>query len=498
MATATQTYKRSLSGSVGSGLSSVFGGGGRTYYILEHKVSSRYHKAGEAQEIIVDQIELGRDSKCQVQFDESFKTVSRRHAAIVRDGDNWKLIHLSTTNKTFLNGHDVKSEWYLQNGDEIQLSINGPKLGFIIPSGNKAKTGSIGLSRRLSLFRQQALKPYKTAMAVMATVIVLLLGGGITYGVIDYQNDLEQKELSDAKIQEIKDEYGREKLRTDSLNKELNKLRVQFKDLKKKAEEQAKKQENNSQPIVHEGNISNEVLAACQPYVYFVKIRKLRIEYNGDVKVFENVGTGSGFLLEDGRFVTARHVAQPWMYFQSGGETNDILLFANLCAYNGGSVVCEIDAYSPDGSKLSFSSRNAYVSHVGEVRGDADGLTFVHGEIGPHDFAYFKTSKTKGLAYNNKLSTELPMRTKLTILGYPFGHGGKNLNDVSPVYSEAVVAKNGLEEGYILTTATTFESGNSGGPVFVSTNNKKFYVVGIVSASEGRSTGVIVPISAVK
>ena len=61
MSQPTQTYKRSLAGSVGAGLSSVFNAGGRTYYILEHKVSSQYHRAGEAQEIIVEQIEIGRD-----------------------------------------------------------------------------------------------------------------------------------------------------------------------------------------------------------------------------------------------------------------------------------------------------------------------------------------------------------------------------------------------------------------------------------------------------
>ncbi len=86
---------------------SVFGGSGRKYYILEHKVSSQYHRAGETQEIIVDQIEIGRDSRCQVRFDESFSTVSRRHAAIVKSGDGWKLVQLSTTNKTFLNGVPV-------------------------------------------------------------------------------------------------------------------------------------------------------------------------------------------------------------------------------------------------------------------------------------------------------------------------------------------------------------------------------------------------------
>ena len=109
----TRPYRATLSGSLGAGMSSVFNPGGRKYYILEHKVSSRYHRAGEAQEIIVDQIELGRDSRCQVRFDDSFSTVSRRHAAIVRDGDNWKLVQISKTNTTFLNGHPVQTEWYL-------------------------------------------------------------------------------------------------------------------------------------------------------------------------------------------------------------------------------------------------------------------------------------------------------------------------------------------------------------------------------------------------
>ena len=51
-------YKATLSGSIGAGMGSVFNPRGRKYYILEHKVSSKYHRAGEAQEIIVDQIEI--------------------------------------------------------------------------------------------------------------------------------------------------------------------------------------------------------------------------------------------------------------------------------------------------------------------------------------------------------------------------------------------------------------------------------------------------------
>lgn len=101
-------YKRTLAGSVGAGMGAIFNASGRTYYILEHKTETKYHHAGESQKIIVDQIELGRDSSCQVRFDEACETVSRKHAAIVRDGESWKLIPLSQTNATFVNGQRVE------------------------------------------------------------------------------------------------------------------------------------------------------------------------------------------------------------------------------------------------------------------------------------------------------------------------------------------------------------------------------------------------------
>ena len=56
----TQNYKRTLAGSVGAGMGALMGASGRTYFILEHKTSSKYHQAGESQKIIVDQVELGR------------------------------------------------------------------------------------------------------------------------------------------------------------------------------------------------------------------------------------------------------------------------------------------------------------------------------------------------------------------------------------------------------------------------------------------------------
>lgn len=177
----SETYKKTVKGTLGAGVSSLLGGVSN-YYVLEHKVSSKYHKIGEAQEIIVDYAEIGRDRDCAIRFDESFNTVSRKHAAIVKKDDNWKLIQLSQTNSTLLNGHKIADEWYLQNGDEIQLSVNGPKLGFIIPPATGKKT-TMNLTHRLSLFRQQALRPYRNAVLTLGIILLLVIGGGVGYGI---------------------------------------------------------------------------------------------------------------------------------------------------------------------------------------------------------------------------------------------------------------------------------------------------------------------------
>lgn len=496
-------YKRTLSGSVGAGIGSIFNAGGKNYYILEHKVSSKYHHAGEAQEIIVDQIEIGRDPKCQVQFDESFSTVSRRHAAIVRDGENWKLVQLSHTNQTFLNGKPVTNEWYLQNGDEIQLSVNGPKLGFIIPQGNKSKTGSIALSRRLSLFRQQALKPYKTAMAAMAVVIVLLIAGGTWLGIdLNSKNKalIASQEITQSQLAEAQTQHEQQMAaaaeQQAKLEKELARVK---KDLKAAMSALPASSASSDEvvPTVSSKATGNTSLDACAPNVYFVHIREIKITYNGQTKTIQNVGTGTGFLLDDGRFVTARHVVEPWMFPSGEDDTNNLI--CNAIAHSGGSVVCSIDAYSPTGKQLHFTSSQAHTNRSSDKRhAMEDGSTICLPERSDLDWAYFNTSERGGLAYNNTLSKQLPMRADLSILGYPMAIGANSPTDIHPIYSQAVVAKEGLEQGLILTTSTTFEHGNSGGPVFATTNSDELIVVGVVSAVAGRSTGIIVPISAVK
>lgn len=214
-------YKRTVAGSVGAGLGAVFNGSGRQYYILEHKTESLYHHAGESQKIIVDQIELGRDSACQVRFDESFETVSRRHAAIVKEGENWKIIPLSQTNPTFVNGTPIQGDTVLKTGDEIRLSSKGPLMGFIIPQGKQSLVSSIGMTERLSLFRQQALRPYKRAIWTLAIILLLAVAGLITWNILQAKKFDKELQSKQEQIMQVQDELNQSGEQIDALNQEL-------------------------------------------------------------------------------------------------------------------------------------------------------------------------------------------------------------------------------------------------------------------------------------
>lgn len=220
-------YKRTVAGSVGAGVAAVFNASGRQYYILEHKTESLYHHAGESQKIIVDQVELGRDSACQVRFDEAFETVSRRHAAIVKDGENWKIIPLSQTNSTIVNGEAIQGEKILNSGDEIRLSSKGPLMGFIIPQGKQSLVSSIGMTERLSLFRQQALRPYKRALWIMAIILILAIAGLVTWNVLQakkYDAELQSKQ---EQIEQVQQDLTASDELIDALNDELEATQTQ-------------------------------------------------------------------------------------------------------------------------------------------------------------------------------------------------------------------------------------------------------------------------------
>ena len=497
------TYKRSVAGSMGAGMKSIIGSDNRRFYILEHKITTKYHKAGESQRIIVDEIEIGRDSRCQVRFDESFDTVSRRHAAIIKDGDNWKLVQLSKTNSTYLNGHKVEKEWYLQTGDEIQLSTNGPKLSFIIPVGDKGLVKSIGMTARLSLFRQQALRPYKTAVACLASAILLGCGVGGYYLSELYKKNQEQEAIILANDARHKQEIAMQdsllnvaKQHTESLQSELGTLKKRFNNVSKQQQSIA----------VASGSIDNNAINKCLPEIYFVYTTKIDVVLpNGESGTLNCADkdvpswSGTGFCLDNGTFVTARHVIESWYYWNNGGEVNETMAQLNCIANNGGKVVAHFVAISSSGTRLSFSSNQFSCNRQGDKVGNLDdGSKVSLAVFGNSDYAYARINHSGGLSYDSYICQNMERGTKLTVLGFPLGLGANSPSQINPIYGSGIVSVGGLQHGMILTTDTNFEQGCSGGPAFYTDSNGNLVVVGIVSAIAGRNAGFIVPISAIK
>lgn len=516
--TKATNFKTSLGGSIGAGMKSVFGGANRKYYVLEHKVTTLYHKAGESQKIIVDEIELGRSSTCAVRFDDKFETVSRRHAAIVKDGEGWKLVQLSKTNSTYLNGHKVETEWYLQSGDEIQLSTNGPKLGFIIPQGAKASVGSIGLTARLSLFRQQALRPYKKALSVMATLLVLVIAGSVWFGLTTTkQLDDYKGQIADGQhtITELQEQIRQNKDAMQILNEQLvESQRV----LNKKMKDYAEKIADSISHLMVVSDNSGD-LSACHPYTYFIKMYK--VTFDGETVVETNnwYTCGTGFMLDDGRFVTARHVSNPLLYSNSYffdidgnlviANPSDVSVYSDLswnCARNIGhdvtfyykaiSTADTLEFTDKDFTEDNSSDKMYMLSEDLRFNGEvilSAGAPIMSGALGAKDWAYFipNVASNDGLKKDLAKSENLRQGEDLYVLGYPHGRGEGN-----PIMSTAKASQNGLDrDGTIMTSNTNSEGGNSGGPVFIKQGDQ-YSVVGIVSGTTYEK-GRMVPINVI-
>ncbi len=494
MANQTTQFKRTVSGTINSGMRSVFGGEGRRYFILEHKDDSATHRRGEQQKMIVDEVFIGRDKKCQVLIDEQFGTVSREHAVIVRDGDRWKLIHRSSTNDTFVNGQRVMGEQYLQNGDEIQLSYNGPRLGFIIPQGDQSFVKSIGMTARLNLFRQQALRPYKTALTLLSVIFCIAIAGLVTGLVLTKKDNMELAK----KYKDLANEFASRPSDTITQTIYVN--------------------SNGKHGIPSGGGAVTPTpgdLQAFEPYVYFVKMTQLTATAPKNTEAYDILGDGvytislegngipkaTGFITSDGHFITARHVVEPWAYYASG-DLNDPYTRINVLKYCGAVIDATIVVESKTGDQRTFNYRDFGVKRSSDVtkevyfwNEDNEKIvyeaTFANGD----DYAYKKINVNSNIVMNPTLAKSLPAGAKLEILGFPYGQGGEP-NHIRPQYTYATTANSGLLHNIIPVTGANFEGGTSGGPVFYK-DGKNYYVVGIVSNRYGRSSGEVVPVSAI-
>lgn len=600
-------YKRTLAGSVGAGVGAIFSASGRTYYIIEHKTTTAYHNAGDSDKIIVDQIELGRDSSCQIRFDETCETVSRKHAAIVREGENWKIIPLSQTNATYVNSVPVQGEKMLNSGDEIRLSSHGPVMGFIVPQGAKSLVKSIGMTERMNLFRKQALAPYKKGLWAITILLIIIILGFVGYGVwsgqtiteqgktivaqgdkIDKQANLltrQQKELEAQQneldrtnekaaeqkqyLEDLQRQYEeQEAIRKEAeealaaanaeekaaLMKQIEAANKAAEDARKKANDATKKYiqftkdaekqnaaikelENKisetknviedaepvavvteaAAPVVTEAqDVMFANIEECNPAVYYIKMdnvaiydRSGKLIYQFDMSDF--VG-GTGFLLEDGRFVTARRVVEPWFYYWSTsiGEDNkgNIWTLGDLqaCVNAGLKVEGNFTAYSPAQTSFKFSTsemtksapklkkyietykvsrylRRIVDSSIGIYVYDTGSSAEDWATLGKRD----QLNVVDGLKYSASASLSPKSGEDVIILGYPHSDGFSNSLTVNPEQRKNTINSPDLNDVNVIEMATKrFYKGADGAPVLQNIGGV-WTVIGILGHTDGAS-----------
>lgn len=484
----TERFTRSVGGS----LKSLMGVKGRKYFVLEYLSGSERHKAGETVEFIGDYVELGRGGKYAVNFGDDCQTVSRPHAAIIRTDQGWILKHLSAKNPTLINKVPCRDQAQLKNGDEIQLSYEGPKMLFLVPANNFVAT--MGMTARMKAVVNEAVRPYKKTLTVTLLVFLAITASLIYYmnGQKGYYNNLLSK-----MEQTSKDE--RDSLyKHNSENQKLLESRI-AKLLKQRMAASPGYGSNTSNPEGGDNSAASSGLRGLYPNVYYVRTDKVVADYNGQQIQAEFALSGTGFLLSDGSFVTARHVVEPWFFINS--QSSDAEKALNIIASNGGTITHYFTAYSPTGGKITFKCTDFTIDRSDDVVNkstDADGnqilLTLAtEGFKNGKDWAVCKTDAHSGLSFNKDLSRSLPAATKLYVLGFPFGMGANGATDIRPIYSECQVSRDGLDNGKIDISGRSFDQGNSGGPVFMMVNDQ-YYVVGIVSAEEG-AQGLIVPLA---
>lgn len=493
----------------------VLRGGNVPAYTLEYLTPGRRKKTGDFETILMPYAEIGRADTCNIQYGDDYQTVSRKHAAIERRGNEYFLIHLSQTNPTLLNGVSIVKEALIKNGDEIQLSMEGPRLRFnVTPTG----TANMGFTRKIGLVTKQAIKPYRTLVFSLLALIIIIAGTGGWFiyhqskKVVKLSDDLQKSE--DRRVQDSMrlaiqaEQFVKQTKLTsrelESVMKSNNKNIEVIKTLNAKVGEL----ESRKTEIQPGGTAFYEQFRES---VYFLEVVEILVSMpDGSSQKVNMRWTGTAFLCSDGKLLTARHCIQGWRY--SNDEISQVLNYAEL---NGGKVFVKFRAtainnwfeFDYNNVVLDDSKDKTVTQTIEPLKGrkkEKLKIYFKYANDWSHDWAYYQSDKTSNIEYDKELSTKQKAGEKVYILGFSLGKGGPSEGKVNPLFSESSIGQEGISSsGLITLTSRSFEQGNSGGPAFIQTGDK-FKVIGIVSRGEFDATGsfatiaYIVPIANIK
>ena len=493
----------------------IMGGADVPAYNLTYMSNDSKHRAGDYETIVIPYIELGRADACAVRFGDEFATVSRRHAAIERQNKEYVIKHIGT-NTTLVNGRPVKNQWFLTNGDIVQLSMEGPRLRFnVSPTG----TGKMASTQKIKLLAQQLVRPYRTALIGLAAVLVMavVVGGyfirnqGETIvkqaSVITQHSEtivLQAKQLDSLKVIAARNaaEDKKRDARIRQANARLRNSGISGSDATSGSFPVEPPATSNNPPpvkppIINDGGLG--MPEGIKEQIYLIRVKDFKVTFpNGEEKKAELKWSGTGFLLSDGKFVTARHVIQAWHFLSDiESENGKTMAICNLVEQAGGKITVTFEAIS-NNNQFEFTNEQFKFNDASDKTVDLkDGAKLKVAEPSDKDWAYCTCATTQSaVRYDKETAQHLKAGEEVHVLGYSYGDDLQQRN-LKPLYSKSMVAQDELTNGLINLTNRNFGQGNSGGPVFVKRGDE-FIAVGIVSAGIGAEIGIVVPLSALR
>lgn len=408
-------------------------------FILEFKTATASQKVGDQIKISEDVAEIGRENGCRVQLDESCATVSRKHAKIEKDGDRYKIVALSQTNSTYVNGAPVKGERYLNNGDELKFSSQGPTVIFKVndpratvavdPTSTRA-TQNVNTQRNAApaaAATTPAAPAKKSNMPlILGIVAAAVIAIGAAIFLLGGKKEEPQQEVVEVKAPEIETIYKS---------------------------------------------------------IYYIKINDISVYgvNNALVTTLTTVDEmcGTGFMLSDGKFVTAKSVVQPWHVIDGvvGSDATRSWTYKELAAA-GYTLVSNCTAYTSAGTSFKFSDTDCIPSQDG-----TDWVTLAKAD---------QLATVGGLNCDAEWSLAPQYGVECQIAGYL---PNSDIQKLEPnAYKNAVNVTELNKDNLIELSSQRWQRGLSGSPVVIDKDGQ-WTVIGIMTNSNQITRDVVVPIA---
>lgn len=256
-------------------------------------------------------------------------------------------------------------------------------------------------------------------------------------------------------------------------------------------------------PIGDEFNLGvNPELRQLRNSIYFIKIKSVQVYFKQtqeiiDISKFGLSWSGTGFLLESGEFITARHVIQPWRFIDDCSTWSNenhrggpILAYINNAEIAGGSVDVVYEARSSQGDIFTFNNKDLSFDQSGDklIECDEQGvdkqLKTCPEYNSKSDWAKLVLNNRRGLLkLNRDISRTLGQETPLFGYGYSYGQFLQSNNEerIAPLLIKGEIVQDKTMNGMINITAPGIAPGSSGGPMMIKNADGAYEVIGIIS-----------------